>query len=101
VRRLVIEHLPAALLPEDWAKRLDLSATQRVTVSIDIEKDVQKGVEENVDEATAAEYAKYRKMFGPAFGMWADREDMKDTAAYVRKIRERRFPPFEFPDDSD
>ena len=27
----------------------------------------------------------------PAFGMWADREDMKDPAAYVRKIRERRF----------
>ena len=27
----------------------------------------------------------------PAFGMWADREDMKDPAAYVRKIRRRRF----------
>jgi prevent-host-death family protein len=27
----------------------------------------------------------------PAFGMWADREDMKDPAAYVRKIREPRF----------
>ena len=27
----------------------------------------------------------------PFFGMWADREDMKDPAAYVRKIREPRF----------
>jgi antitoxin (DNA-binding transcriptional repressor) of toxin-antitoxin stability system len=27
----------------------------------------------------------------PAFGMWADREDMADPAAYVRKIREPRF----------
>ena len=28
----------------------------------------------------------------PAFGMWKDREDMKDPAAWVRKIRQgRRF----------
>lgn len=27
----------------------------------------------------------------PAFGMWRDREDMKDVAAYVRKMREGRF----------
>jgi antitoxin (DNA-binding transcriptional repressor) of toxin-antitoxin stability system len=27
----------------------------------------------------------------PACGMWADREDMADPAAYVRKIREPRF----------
>jgi antitoxin (DNA-binding transcriptional repressor) of toxin-antitoxin stability system len=27
----------------------------------------------------------------PFFGMWADREDMADPAAYVRKLREPRF----------
>jgi antitoxin (DNA-binding transcriptional repressor) of toxin-antitoxin stability system len=27
----------------------------------------------------------------PAFGMWADRKDMADPAAYVRKIRQPRF----------
>jgi hypothetical protein len=27
----------------------------------------------------------------PAFGIWRDREDMADVAAYVRKIREPRF----------
>jgi prevent-host-death family protein len=28
----------------------------------------------------------------PAFGMWKDREDMKDPAAWVRKLRQgRRF----------
>ncbi len=27
----------------------------------------------------------------PAFGMWKDREDMRDVAAYVRKLREPRF----------
>jgi antitoxin (DNA-binding transcriptional repressor) of toxin-antitoxin stability system len=27
----------------------------------------------------------------PMFGMWADREDMADPAAYIRKMREGRF----------
>ena len=27
----------------------------------------------------------------PAFGMWADREDMEDVEAYVRKLREPRY----------
>ncbi len=27
----------------------------------------------------------------PAFGMWADRKDMKDVAAYVRHLRKGRF----------
>jgi len=27
----------------------------------------------------------------PGFGMWKDREDMKDVAAYVRRIRRGRF----------
>jgi antitoxin (DNA-binding transcriptional repressor) of toxin-antitoxin stability system len=26
----------------------------------------------------------------PAFGMWADREDMKDPSAWVRKLRRKR-----------
>lgn len=27
----------------------------------------------------------------PFFGMWADREDMKDSTAWVRKIREEQW----------
>ena len=27
----------------------------------------------------------------PAFGMWRDREDMADVAAYIRRIRAPRF----------
>ena len=27
----------------------------------------------------------------PAFGLWADREDMKDVAAHVRQLRKGRF----------
>ena|GEM_PF-1080532 len=32
-----------------------------------------------------------RIMRHPAFGMWADREDMKDSAAYVRNLRRPRY----------
>lgn len=27
----------------------------------------------------------------PAIGMWADREDMKDSAAWVREVRKREW----------
>ena len=27
----------------------------------------------------------------PTFGMWADRDDMKDVAGYVRKLRKGRY----------
>ncbi len=27
----------------------------------------------------------------PAFGMWKDREDLRDVAAYVRRLRKGRF----------
>ncbi len=27
----------------------------------------------------------------PAFGLWADREDLQDVAAHVRKLRKGRF----------
>jgi hypothetical protein len=28
----------------------------------------------------------------PAIGMWEDREDMKDSAAWVRQLRQREWP---------
>ena len=28
----------------------------------------------------------------PAIGMWADREDMQDSAAWVRKLRQGEWP---------
>jgi len=37
------------------------------------------------EKATLARIMKH-----PAFGMWKDREDMRDPAAYVRKIRQGR-----------
>lgn len=38
-----------------------------------------------VAEKSAADLRKH-----PAFGMWADREDMKDPAQWVRNLRKRR-----------
>ncbi|CAK0742816.1 hypothetical protein CCP4SC76_1240003 [Gammaproteobacteria bacterium] len=29
----------------------------------------------------------------PAFGLWADREDMRDSTEWVRKLREREWEP--------
>lgn len=40
---------------------------------------------------TAAEKPTVKAADLPAFGMWRDREDMKDVDAYVRKMRQGRF----------
>lgn len=37
-----------------------------------------------------AEAEEQRLMADPGFGMWADREDMKDPSAWVREKRQRR-----------
>ena len=36
------------------------------------------------------EKKKFKAQNHPAFGMWADREDMADPVAYVEKIRQPR-----------
>ena len=41
----------------------------------------------------AAKPKKGKLMDHPAVGMWADREDMADPVAYVRKIRQPRVLP--------
>lgn len=40
----------------------------------------------------AAEKPKMRVEDHPAWGMWKDREDMKDPVEWVRKLRSPRFP---------
>ncbi len=47
--------------------------------------------EDNI-EKTKDVPAAYEKLSDPPFcGMWKDREDMKDPAAYVHKIRQPRY----------
>ncbi len=48
---------------------------------------------EEVDTSTRTQVTKKQRNLKdhPAFGMWADRKDMDDPAAYVRKLREPRY----------
>ena len=76
---LVIEHLKASELPQQWAQRLRAKPEQTVTVRIETEP-------EPVAETAAAFVTD-----DPAFGIWRDREDMADVEAYLRKLRAPRY----------
>ena len=69
---LVIEHVKVSELPESWRARLTAARDARVTVRIEEEVSATADV-------------------GPAFGMWRDRADLADVAAYVRRRRAPRF----------
>lgn len=74
---IVFEHVPVTDLPEKWRERLVEAGSTTVTVRI----------EEEAPAAPAEAFA----TDDPAFGIWRDREDMADVAAYVRKIRQPRY----------
>lgn len=74
---VVFEHVPVAELPAAWRARLAHANGATVTVRI----------EEEAQPATPAEAF---VTDDPAFGIWRDREDMSDVAAYVRKLRRAR-----------
>ncbi len=75
---IVIEHVPVAELPPAWQAKLTKSADAHVTVRIEEEAQTASPSEEFVTD-------------DPAFGIWRDREDMPDVAAYVRKLRASRY----------
>ena len=74
---VVFEHVPVADLPEKWRAKLANANGALVTVRI----------EEEMQPQTAEEFV----TDDPAFGIWRDRKDMSDVAAYVRKIRQPRY----------
>lgn len=75
---VVFEHVPVAELPESWRAKLAMASGALVTVRIEEEAQATAPAEEFVTD-------------DPAFGIWRDREDMADVAAYVRKIRQPRY----------
>ena len=75
---VVIEHVPVAELPLAWRAKLAKSTDALVTVRIEEEAQTSVPGEEFVTD-------------DPLFGMWRDREDMADVAAYVRNLRVSRF----------
>ena len=78
---LVIQHVPVADLPEQWRSKLARSSGAPLTVTVRIEAEAQ---------APAAEPF---TSDDPAFGIWRDRDDMADVAAYVRTLRQPRYRP--------
>ncbi len=75
---VVIEHVPVSELPEKWRAKLDPTDAGLVTVRIEAEGSVAMPAEPFATD-------------DPAFGIWRDRDDMPDVAAYVRKLRAPRF----------
>ena len=75
---IVIEHVSVAELPPAWRAQLTSVADARVTVRIEEEA------------ATPAAAAEAFVTDDPAFGIWRDRGDMADVAAYMRRIRAPR-----------
>ena len=74
---IVIKHVPVTELPVAWREQLAQAPNAHVTVHIEAEppaSDLGASGQDN-----------------PLFGMWRDREDMADVAAYVRNIRAPRF----------
>ena len=75
---VVIEHVPVAELPLAWRAKLAQSPNALVTVRIE-------------EESQSDVPAKKSVTNDPAFGIWRDRQDVPDVAAYVRKLREPRY----------
>ena len=78
---IVIEHVPAAELPLAWRAKLAKSAGAMVTVRIEEEGSGPPRGDKRVSTDD------------PAFGIWRDREDLADVAAYVRKIASATLSP--------
>jgi hypothetical protein len=82
MNEIVIEHVPVADLPQAWRDQLAQAAQTtdaRVTVRIEAEQPAAAPADESfvTDD--------------PAFGIWRDRDDTTDVAAYLRRIRAPRY----------
>jgi len=73
---LIIEHLEARELPDDWARRLAVDGARKVTVRIETETP-QHEAEPGHD---------------PAFGMWANHPSSEAVTAFVDGLRRPRGP---------
>ena len=73
---IVIEHVPVAELPPAWRAKLAQAADTLVTVRIE---------EERIEPAQTA------LADNPLFGMWRNREETADVAAFTRELRAPRY----------
>ena len=73
---VVIEGVVASELPEAWRQRVKAKVNEVLTVTI-----AKRKIETD---------AKPARKPNATFGMWADRTDGNDPAAYVRTLRQTR-----------
>ena len=79
---VVFEHVRVNELPAAWRARLSKGTLARLTqVTVRIEEET-----DNVSEAQGLAAIKAN----PLFGMWAEREDMRDVPAHVQRLRAPR-----------
>ena len=71
---IVIEHVALSELPAAW--RAQLHAAKNAHVTVRIEEEVKQ------EDQTALALAN-----NPLFGMWQDRGETSDVAAYTRELR--------------
>ncbi|MBC7513495.1 MAG: hypothetical protein H7234_03555 [Herminiimonas sp.] len=76
---VVIEHVALNELPAAWRARLPVASNARVTVRIE---------EEATEQDAPAPVA---LTDNPLFGMWQDRDETADVAAYARTLRAPRY----------
>ncbi len=91
---------------QDFAKKTALPASARLTISFDdvseledaklldmfavkFHQTLNKKSERSLDTNLQSEPDDFADL--EAFGMWADREDMKDSTEYIRKLRRERW----------
>lgn len=73
---VVIKHVALNDMPAAWRAQLHVAKNTRVTVRIE---------EEEIEPAFQPALAD-----NPLFGMWQDREDAADVAAWARELRAPR-----------
>ena len=74
--KIVIAHVKASELPEQWSKTIKAKRDETFTVTLASER------------GTSAKRKVDRR--NPLFGIWADRTDLSDVAVYVRSLRKAR-----------
>lgn len=76
MEKIIIEHVKASELPEQWSKSINAKHNETFTVTLAPERATKS--KRKVDRQN------------PLFGIWADRTDLTDTNAYVRGLRKAR-----------
>ena len=78
--RAILEHIQDDNILEEWTTHVRPKKGERFTIIVLTEE------ERSPPPAAGKKWEDH-----PAFGMWADRDDMEDVEQYVREIRKPRY----------